>query len=362
MKKTASIFLMASFCCVGIAGLSSCGGDGEGEGGDDIHSITYVENANYTISNLSSVGQEGSNILFDVTSNSVFYEIGNVYYNGIEAEKVSFGYEFIMPDEDVVITVDLTQILEYDSELDYLSWGDSVIDEISVAEDKTVSWDVETPLPLVFDMSEFGSYNTEINATLLSSDETVIPNDALSFEAITGSHDNFIKGGCIKVDLKKINPGMASIYFRFDSNNSYEAELIRTFNIVEFGTIELDSWEVDFTYDNQTDFTDLENIQISFTDQDYIYGNSVSTQSQTFTLSELTDGTLTMDYILGHSYSITASHAIYDEEEGHYTDVTGLTIGDWVGTGSSSTGFNQILDGVLTLVSLPASPIEIVLY
>ncbi len=361
MKKTASIFLMASFCCVGIAGLSSCGGDGEGEGGDDIHSITYVENANYTISNLSSVGQEGSNILFDVTSNSVFYEIGNVYYNGIEAEKVSFGYEFIMPDEDVVITVDLTQILEYDSELDYLSWGDSVIDEISVAEDKTVSWDVETALPLVFDMSEFGSYNTEINATLLSSDETVIPNDALSFEAITGN-GNLIKGGRIVVDLKKINPGMASIYFRFDSNNSYEAELIRTFNVVEFGTIELDSWKVNFTYDNQTDFTDLENIQISFTDQDYIYGNSVSTQSQTFTLSELTDGTLTMDYILGHSYSITASHAIYDEEEGHYTDVTGLTIGDWAGTGSTATGFNQILDGVLTLVSLPTSPIEIVLY
>ena len=361
MKKTASIFLMASFGCVGIAGLSSCGGDGEGEGGDNIHSITYVENANYTISNLSSEGQEGSNILFDVTSNSVFYEIGNVYYNGIEADKVSFGYEFIMPDEDVVITVDLTQILEYDSELDYLSWGDSVIDEISVAEDKTVSWDVETALPLVFEPSEFGSYNTEINATLLSSDETVIPNDALSFEAITGN-GNLIKGGRIKVDLKKINPGMASIYFHFDSNNTYEAELIRTFNVVEYGTIELDSWEVDFTYDNQTDFTDLENIQISFTDQDYIYGNNVSTQSQTFTLSELTDGTLTMDYILGHSYSITASHAIYDEEEGHYTDVTGLAIGDWVGTGSSSTGFNQILDGVLTLVSLPTSPIEIVLY
>lgn len=361
MEKTASIILSAAFWCAAMIGLSACDGGGDGGDGDNIYSITYVENANYTISNLSAQGQEGSDILFDVTSNSVFYEIGNVYYNGIEAEKVSFGYEFIMPGEDVVITVDLNQILEYDSDLDYLSWGDSVIDEISVAEDKMVSWDVETALPLVFDMSKFGSHNTEINATLLSSDETVIPNDALSFEAITGSQDNIIRGGRIIVDLKKINPGTASIYFHFDSNNSDEAQLIRTFNVVEFGTIELESWEVDFTYDNQTDFNDLENIQISFNDEDYIYGNSVSAQSQTFTLSGLADGILTMDYIIGHSYSITASHAIYDEEEGHYIDVTELTIGDWVGTGSSTTGFNQILDGVLTLVTLPTSPIEIVL-
>ena len=360
MKKVTFLLASAILSSVALTGLVSCGGDGTSGGDDNIYDITYVEDENYTVTGLSAIGQEGSNITFDVTSNSVFYEIGDVLFNGEATTKDWFGYEFIMPDEDVEITVELIPVTSYDDEDDYLSWGSSVTDKISVAEDKTVSYPVTTSLPLFFDMTKFGYYNTEIDATFLSSNEEVIPTDALAFEPTKASGGNLLRGGSITVDLKKLNPGTASIYFRFDSNNADEAELIRTFTVTEYGTIELEYWDVEFTYDNRSDFSDLENIQIRFRDENFIYGNSVANEYQSFTLADLVEESFTLKYIIGHEYSISASHAIYDEDSGRYT-VTALEIYDWMGTGSSSTGFNQIIDGVLTLVSLPTAPIEIVL-
>ena len=343
-------------------GLTACGGGGS----DDpaMHSISYTENDNYRDIDLSAEGQTGSDILFDVESESVFYEIGEVSYNGTPITKGSLGYKFTMPDADVTIEIDLTPVTEYDDPDDYLSWGSSVIDYISVASDtdKEVSRDVTQDIPLSFDMAEFGSYNTEIDAEFDSSDESVIPVDALSFVEVTGDYDNLICGGKIVVDLKQINPGTASIYFSFDSNNAYEAELIRTFTVTEFGDIEVDTWDVAFTVDNNTDFKDSENIEIRFTDNNYIYG-STAQQSQIFTLSELTNGEGTLVFTVGHTYSISASYAVWIEEEGRYDPDTmaTLSINDYVIEGSSTTGFNQIIDGKLTLVSRPTKTVAITL-
>ena len=57
----------------------------------------YEENDNYRVIDFDSQGQEGSTILFDVESTSVFYEIGEVTYNGTPISRGSLGYQFIMP-------------------------------------------------------------------------------------------------------------------------------------------------------------------------------------------------------------------------------------------------------------------------
>lgn len=343
------------------AGLAACGGRSSGD--PAIHSITCAENENYRVIDLAEQGQTGSDILFDVESESVFYEIGEVSFNGTPITKGSLGYKFTMPDADVTIEIDLTPVTEYDDPDDYLSWGSGAIDQISVAseEDKGYEYlECTQEIPLSFDMAEFGSYNTEIDAEFQSSNEEVIPVAALSFDVITGSDDNLIRGGNIVVDLKQINPGTVSIYFRFDSNNASEAELIRTFTVTEYGSIEVDTWDVSFAVDNRTDFDDLANVQISFTDSNYIYGGTAP-QYQSFTLDKLVNGEGTFKYAEGHSYTISASHAIWNETEEKYENVTALDIYDWTGSGSSSTGFNQISDGELTLVSLPTEAIEITL-
>ncbi len=360
MKKF-SLILAGALALAVTAGLSACGGRSSGD--PAIHSITCAENENYRVIDLAEQGQTGSDILFDVESESVFYEIGEVSFNGTPITKGSLGYKFTMPDADVTIEIDLTPVTEYDDPDDYLSWGSGVLDCISVAEDKTVSWDVTQAIPLSFDMAEFGSYNTEIDDEFQSSNEEVIPVAALSFDAITGSNDNLIRGGNIVVDLKQINPGTVSIYFRFDSNNASEAELIRTFTVTEYGSIEVETWDVSFAVDNQTGFDDLANVQISFTDSNYIYGGTAP-QSQTFTLDKLANGEGTFKYAVGHSYMISASHATYNEETGHYENVTAFDIDAWRGEGhgSSDADFNRIEGGVLTLVSQPTKPVKIGLY
>ena len=100
----------------------------------------------------------------------------------------------------------------------------------------------------------------------------------------------------------------------------------------------------------------MANITIRIVDTDYIYG-STAPESQSFTLDELTNGEGTFKYVDGHTYSISASHAIWNEETGRYENPTSLSINDWLGQGTTITGFNQIIDGKLTLVSLPTEAI-----
>ena len=360
MKKS-NLFLVGALAltAMGWGILAACSDGGSGD--PAIHNITYTENDNYSVIDLSAQGQTGSNILFDVASESVFYEIGEVSYNGTPITKGSLGYSFTMPDEDVTIEIDLTPVTEYDDPDDYLSWGSSALDYISVAEDKTVSWDVTQEIPLSFDRAEFGSYNNNIDRQeILSSNQEVIPDEALSFEPIEQSDINYIIGGNLVVDLKQINPGTATIYLYLDFNNASSATLMRTFTVTEYGEIEVKTWDVAFTVDNNTDFEDPANIQISFYDNDYIYGGTAP-QYQTFTLDELVSGEGTFKYAVGHSYEVSASHATYNEETGHHENVTAFDISDWLGTGTSSTGFNRIIDGELTLVSLPTEAVVITL-
>lgn len=350
------------------AGLSACGGRSSGD--PAIHSITCAENENYRVIDLAEQGQTGSDILFDVESESVFYEIGEVSFNGTPITKGSLGYKFTMPDADVTIEIDLTPVTEYDDPDDYLSWGSNALDQISVAseEDKGYeSLECTQEIPLSFDMNKFGwNNNTLDRKEILSSNQEVIPDEALSFDPLLASEItpgamNVVRGGSLVVDLKQINPGTATIYFYLDYNNSSSATLMRTFTVTEYGGIEVETQDVAFTVDNRTSFDDLENIQISFHDNAYIYGGTAPA-SQSFTLDELTSGEGTFKYAEGHSYTIRARHATYNEETGYYENVTEFDIDDWVGSGSATTGFNQIIDKVLTLVSLPTKPVEIGLY
>ena len=360
MKRINKIFV-SLISVLTLVTLGSCGE----EETNNIYKISYEENENYKISNLATTGQTGSNILFNVESTSVFYEIEGVYYNGKPAEEGSLGYTFIMPSEDVVVTIKLNPIATYDPD-DYLTWGENAIDFLAAAseEDKASSLDCYQNIPLSFNMREFGNYNNVVETKeVISSNQEVIPNSAIEFDEILASDSNpnamnTVVGGNIVVDLKQINPGTATIYVHLDFNNAADAILMRTFTVKEYGEIELESWDVEFEIDNRSKYDDLENIEISFNDRNFVYG-SKTTMYQSFKLNSLDNLSGSFIYAVGHSYDVRVNHLIWNEEENRYDSITSLTVLEWMGEGSSTTGFNEINDGVLTLVSKPTNPLDI---
>ena len=169
-----------------------------------------------------------------------------------------------------------------------------------------------------------------------------------------------MRGGSLVVDLKKIAPGTATIYLYLDYNNSGSAALMRTFTVTEYGEIEIDTLDVPFAVKNNTSYDDEENITISFTDSDPVYGSNAP-ERQSFKLSELTSGEGTFGYAVGHTYSISASRAVLSDDGIHYDpdSMVSFSVSDWVGPGSSVTGFVKIEDGELTLPNVPATPVQI---
>ncbi len=123
-----------------------------------------------------------------------------------DGKKCFIQVAYLLSSEDVVIEIELVPITSYDDPDDYLSWDETVIDEISVLseEDKQyAALDFNQKLKLNIDITKFGNSNNLLDREEFeSSNEDVIPVDALKFEPIKTSM-GYIHGGSIVVDLKK---------------------------------------------------------------------------------------------------------------------------------------------------------------
>lgn len=327
--------------------LSSCGDEVVDETGEE-YTITYKESDYYKISDLPSKAKEGDEVDFKVESTSVFYTIESVLANGEKVSESGPGYSFTMPKEDVTITITLSDIEEYDDATDNLSWPQSTSTTISTASDsdKNVSWDVTQDLNLSFGKISSSNYITSITDTIKSSDEKVIPSDAITFVPTHASYSNVIIGGKLRIDLKKVSPGTTYLYLNFKPNNSKIGTLIKRITVVKYGDIKLDSMDVTLKVTNRTDY-ELKDLFLNLSDQQYVYGSSESRVS-TIYLKDLVDNETTFKYIKGHTYFVSCGAL---DNDGNLVSGASLTINDWVGEGSSTTGFNQLKDGVLTLLT-----------
>ena len=327
--------------------LSSCGAEVVDETGEE-YTITYKESDYYKISDLPSKAKEGDEVDFKVESTSVFYTIESVLANGEKVSESGPGYIFTMPKEDVTITITLSDIEEYDDANDNLSWPASTPTTISTASDsdKNVSWDVTQDLNLGFNNISSSNYITSIKDTIESSNEDVIPNDAITFVPTHASSSNVIIGGKLRIDLKKVNPGTTYLYLNFKPNNSKLGTLIKKVTVVKYGDIKLDTMDVTLKVTNRTDY-ELDNLFLNLSDQQYVYGSSGSRVS-TIYLKDLVDNETTFKYVKGHTYFVSCGAL---DEDGNLVGGASFTLDDWVGKGSSQTGFNQLKNGVLTLLS-----------
>lgn len=343
MKHTLEKIGVLSF--ISCLYLTSCGGTESVEANKE-YAITYQKSEHYVISNLPEKAKEGDLINFRVESTSVFYTIEGVSANG---ENVSFSggnYSFLMPANDVAINVLLSDIAEFDNPDDNLSWPSSTPTTISVAsdEDKNTSWDVTQDLALDFGKISSNSMITSIDETIETSNPDVIPTDALEFVPVTASASNVILGGTLKIDLKKVNPGSTYLYIDLKPNNNKIGTLIKKIDVVPYGDIQLETMEVTLNVTNNSDYRS-DQLFFNLRDQEYVYGSNTD-EIVTLYYKDFENSKTTFSYIKGHTYYVSCGII---KDDGKPTGES-LPILDWVGEGSSTTGYNQFEDGVLSLI------------
>ena len=316
MKKI--IFgLAAASLAMASLGIVACGGDtnDDTQGGTSSYSITCEDGSNYSVTNLENEAAAGDSVSFDVESTSVFYTVGKVTMNGEELTGDMFGYSFTMPASNVVIDVTMTFVGEYDDPDDKLAWGDGVTGTIPAE-------GTEFNIPLSFVGISSSNWITSIKDVIYSSDESVIPSDAITFEKITASSSNAIIGGQLVVDLTKVSEGETYIYVDLDPNNSSLGTLIKKFTVLPEEDIQ--TMNVIFNFENTTDYA-TQNIFLNITD-------TQTEERQTLNLKDFADGSTTFEYVVGHTYTVACGYAVYNEEEGRYEDMTNLHLNEWVGT------------------------------
>ncbi len=300
--------------------ISSCGDPIPPEPKE--YNITVESSEYYRIYNAPNKERAGFTVYFDVEVTSPFYELDKVCMNDEEVKLGSLGYSFIMPESDVHLKATLIDVDEYDDPNDHLSFANSVNGKIiSLTEEELASdFPYTQKIPLVFDGISSGNYITSIEATLLSKNQEVIPDDAISFVSEEASTSTAIIGGYLSIDLRKVNIGETMLYVHLDPNNASLGTLIKKFTVISPDEPLYETMEVSFSFENRTDYLDEE---IFFNISDTLDGELLS-----FYLSETNNYELSFDYRIGHTYRVSCAVNL-SEPVAHQV---ALSLNEWMGT------------------------------
>lgn len=199
----------------------------------------------------------------------------------------------------------------------------------------------------------WGNYTTMLsqNSKVTSSDQNVIPAEAITYKGKTGSTSNALTGIDVQIDTTKINPGKTwlEMYFRSGNSSSKEGTICVELTVTEKQVIEVEKWEetVIFELDPdifKSDDYDAEKLYFQFTDQDYAT-NMDSKRYQSFMPGdyEIKDNTVTLkiEYVKDHEYSVSVG---INDGSGN-----SLLLNEYVGAYSSYD------DGVLTFIQTGAT-------
>ncbi len=325
--------LLALLLIGSAALLVSCGGTGgdnpEGDGSATEYEVTAPASALYSFGWHTIKATAGTEAYAVVEPSYSAVIIEMVYYNGQPCEKDAEEenrFNYIMPAENVTLTVETGFIdtPQSDDTRGFLAW-DSGNETSFVAGEGTAE--------LAF-TTDWGYTSLVKVEECLSSDQTVIPNDALELSYRNGN-GSMIVGGSVKIDLAKVHAGTAQIVLALQSSNvsSYNGCIVCTVTVKEAEPIvPVETWDV--TVEFQPFSVETDGLCIAFTDLDH-QENTDAKQVQTFfdpndprDLSkwELTQGgmiTLTLAYVPQHRYTV---RLVYNDGTGKEVSVSEATL------------------------------------
>ena len=337
--------IFKSIFCTGIAvalaaSFAGCGSDGgdsnNGESGEkSAYTITVTQPAAGVTLSAPASAEEGETVTVTATIEADYY-VESVSYDDYECEEVDGGWKFSMPAHDVTVTAETGKYEEKLSD-GFMSFTGFIPDELGIYENE-----FGNAHTLNFEFSEIVT-NAEAEK-LTSSDQDVIPDSAL---AVSFQGDGSQKtSGILSVDANDIKEGIAYITLTVASpNTGKSATVVKKITVVKEATYE--TMKATLVFDLSKIAGEEEEFMVQVSTENTIYGATNQTLYQeTVTSEDAAEGEITieMDYIVGCSYRVTVF-------PNPYTGGDTYPINDWVDKGDSEAGFNQLKDGILTLIT-----------
>lgn len=262
------------------------------------YTITAADGADYSV-DAPATAEEGATVTVTVTGKTVLKTVAEVRANDTACTAGGDGtYTFTMPAENVTITVTMQSVQTEIPSDDVLSWRANAPDRIAKAQE------VDTWAEQYF-YFDFSRQTRVDDLTVTSLNEDVIPAAAIE-NARTRGDGSWADYGYFVVDLSKVSLGTAYIAVQAD-----DMTIIKRVDVVEYGTIEYETWTVSVTFDLSKVFgkgyTDM---YIRISDADAQYG----VKESFYVKRDIDEETITIpvEYVPGHNYSVAV---FYDDKQ-----------------------------------------------
>lgn len=277
----------------GDGGDGGSGGSGGGSETTTSYTITYTNGTGYTLSGVTTA-KAGDKVTVTVNVTEYDVQVTSVKYNNSACSKADDGkYTFTMPSQNVTVSATSEKIT-------------------AIEEDRPVSWQQEGALQIAkttgnaqikYDVTNTSC--TDADVTVTSTNQAVIPSNAITQSNTTVSMGSQINGGIITIDLTKVSVGKTFIILDFDNNTSTSSDgtIIKEVEIVPEGELEENIAEVSITF-NLLGFSSPlpDDLYIYFVDTDHIPDSAIpERQDLDITVDEQENQ---LSFVVGHTYNI----------------------------------------------------------
>lgn len=310
MKKfLTTIGLCAIFLISGIT-FAACGKEQKAE----TYTITLPSSTDYTVQSDVVTAEAGQTITLTVTLLNNEMVLEEVLANDIACtENYNGTFSFIMPNENVTISVQTSQLQEVHS-TDFVWLDDDNLYTITMAEED-VSYADTRDLNISFVDKQA---MTIINETISSSNQEVIPDTAIIFIPVTdqdlhGSNgSNQILKGVIEIDPFQIHEGTSYLMMEFINGNntigdSNRGTLVVKITVVPYGELTLETVKETLVIDlfSELQYSTGDVFCLRIGDRDHVDGSSNPNYvDYVLTMESGRRLTVEFDYILGHKFWI----------------------------------------------------------
>lgn len=352
-KRTLIALCLTLILASALFAFPACSGKDDSEKGFQKHKITVQSTEECTVSIDKEQAEFAETVTVTLTLNVTDKYVDKVTYNGNTATKRSENtYEFLMGNEDVTVSAELKPYQQRLSDSNgfatYLTINPATLAKNNGTVDLTVSLN--------------GSYMTILNWKINSTNQAAIPGSsvknsyteltetgAVSARTQTANYSNVITALVISVDTDKIESGSTFLLIDLQNGNSssQKANLVVKITVAE--EIVTTKWQETLIFDVSAlpDKIKQGKFNIYVTDHDYVAGSD-NQENQSFIGYEAdSDGNVSIEieYVSGRRYYV-AFWVVNDDNS-----LSCYKLLDSVGSGSSQTGFNQLKNGMLTLLS-----------